>query len=86
MANATPAVSPLRRRMIDDTTVRNLSSATQRSYLHAVAKFSQYFDRSPDLRSLTTIHGPTTRLFGAIHQSVRLRRCHPRQTPDPLSP
>jgi len=32
-------VSPLRRRMIDDMTVRNLSPATQRSYVHAVAKF-----------------------------------------------
>jgi site-specific recombinase XerD len=29
-------------------TVRNLSPATQRSYLHGVAKFSRYFGRSPD--------------------------------------
>jgi len=48
MADATPAASPLRRHMIDDMTLRNLSPATQRSYLHAVAKFSRYFDRSPD--------------------------------------
>ncbi|MCP4303586.1 MAG: tyrosine-type recombinase/integrase [bacterium] len=41
-------LSPLRRRMIDDMTVRNLSPATQRSYLHGVAKFSRYFGRSPD--------------------------------------
>ena len=34
--------------MIEDMTVRNLSPATQRSYLHAVAKFSRYFSRSPD--------------------------------------
>ena len=40
--------SPLRRRMIEDMTVRNLSPATQRSYVHAVAKFSRYFGRSPD--------------------------------------
>jgi hypothetical protein len=32
-------ISPLRRRMIEDMTVRNLSPATQRSYVHAVAKF-----------------------------------------------
>jgi hypothetical protein len=41
-------LSPLRRRMIEDMTFRNLSLATQRSYLHAVTKFSRFFDRSPD--------------------------------------
>lgn len=41
-------MSPLRRRMTEDMTVRNLSPATQRSYLHAVSKFSRYFGRSPD--------------------------------------
>jgi site-specific recombinase XerD len=41
-------ISPLRRRMIEDMTVRNLSPATQRSYVNAVLKFSRYFGRSPD--------------------------------------
>jgi len=41
-------MSPLRRRMIEDMTIRNLSPATQRSYVHAVAKFSRFFGRSPD--------------------------------------
>jgi len=40
-------ISPLRRRMIEDMTVRNLSPATQRSYIHAVKKFSEFFERSP---------------------------------------
>ena len=40
-------MSPLRRRMIEDMTVRNLSPATQRSYVHTVAKFGRFFDRSP---------------------------------------
>lgn len=34
--------------MIEDMTVRNLSPEPQRSYIHAVAKFSQYFGCSPD--------------------------------------
>jgi hypothetical protein len=39
---------PLRRRMIEDMTVRNLSRSTQQSYIYAVAKFSQHFNRAPD--------------------------------------
>jgi integrase/recombinase XerD len=41
-------MSPLRRRMIEDMVVRNLSPETQQSYVRAVAKFSRYFGRSPD--------------------------------------
>lgn len=48
-------ISPLRRRMIEDMTVRNLSPATQRSYLHAVTKFSRYFGRSPDRLGLEEV-------------------------------
>jgi len=55
MADTTTAVSPLRRRMIDDMMLRNLSPATQRSYLHAVTKFSRYFGRSPDRLGLEDV-------------------------------
>lgn len=48
-------LSPLRRRMIEDETVRSLSPATQRSYLHAVSKFSRYFRRSPDRLGLVDV-------------------------------
>ena len=48
MTDTVRQLSPLRRRMINDMTVRNLSPATQRSYIHAVAKFSRYFGRPPD--------------------------------------
>ncbi len=47
--------SPLRRRMIEDMTIRNLSPATQRSYVSAVAKFSRYFGRAPDKLDLEDV-------------------------------
>ena len=40
--------SRLRRRMIEDMTVRNLSPATQASYITVVKKFSRYHRRSPE--------------------------------------
>ena len=54
-------ISPLRRRMIEDMTVRNLSPATQQSYsqqsyLNAVSKFSRYFHCSPDRLGLEDVH------------------------------
>ena len=48
-------ISPLRHRMIEDMTVRNLSPATQRSYIHAVSKFSRFFGRSPDRLGLEDV-------------------------------
>jgi len=48
-------ISPLRRRMTEDMTVRNLSPATQRSYISAVSKFSRFFGRSPDQLSLEDV-------------------------------
>jgi site-specific recombinase XerD len=48
-------MSPLRRRMIEDMTIRNLSPATQRSYVHAVAKFSRFFGHSPDRLGLEDV-------------------------------
>src|SRR5277367_761477 len=58
-------LSPLRRRMIDDMTVRNLSPATQRSYIHAVAKFSGYFSRSPDRLGLEDVRAFQVHLVSA---------------------
>jgi integrase/recombinase XerD len=48
-------ITPLRRRMIEDMRVRNLSPVTQRCYVHAVAKFARHFDRSPDRLGLEEI-------------------------------
>jgi site-specific recombinase XerD len=48
-------ISPLRWRMIEDMTVRNLSPATQQSYIYAVAKFGRHFGRSPDRLDLEDV-------------------------------
>jgi integrase/recombinase XerD len=70
------AISPLRRRMIDDMTIRNLSPATQRSYIQAVAKLSRYFGRAPDTIGLDEVRDFQVHLvaqgvsWGALNQTV----------------
>ena len=44
----TKPISPLRQRMIDDMTMRNLSPNTQETYIRAVAQFTAFHRRSPD--------------------------------------
>jgi site-specific recombinase XerD len=69
-------LSPLRRRMIEDMTIRNLSPATQRSYLHAVSKFSRHFGRSPDTLGLEEVRDFQVHLvskgvsWGSLNQAV----------------
>jgi integrase/recombinase XerD len=48
----TKQVSPLRRRMIDDMMIRNMSPNTQRAYVRAVKNFSLHFGKSPDKLTL----------------------------------
>jgi hypothetical protein len=48
-------ISPLRRRMAEDMSVRNLSPATQRPYVHAGARFGRFFGRSPDKLTLEDV-------------------------------
>jgi len=42
------AISPLRRRMIEDMTVRGFSADTQRGYIRAVRDFTVFLGRAPD--------------------------------------
>ena len=46
--NSKEPISPLRVRMIEDMTVRNLVPATQREYIRAVKKLAAFLKRSPD--------------------------------------
>jgi site-specific recombinase XerD len=45
------AMSPLRRRMIEDMTMRKLGPKTQHNYLQRVKNFAAYLGRSPDTAS-----------------------------------
>jgi len=48
MSTTTPAISPLRQRMIDDMRMRKLADKTQSHYLRAVRQFSLFLGHSPD--------------------------------------
>jgi site-specific recombinase XerD len=54
---STPAVSPLRQRMIEDMRMRRLEAKTQQAYIRAIVKLAAFLGRSPvtataeDLRS-----------------------------------
>ena len=42
-------MTPLRQRMVEDMTVRNLALTTQATYVHQVSMFARHFGRSPEL-------------------------------------
>ena len=49
------AMSPLRRRMIEDMTVRKLSPKTQQSYIRTIKNFAGFLGRSPDKASFEDV-------------------------------
>jgi len=49
-------ISPLRRRMIEDMTVRKLAARTQEGYIRAVKNFSAFLGASPDTASAEDLH------------------------------
>ena len=57
-------ITHLRRRMIEDMTVRNLSPATQASYITAVKKFSRYHRRSPEQLNVEDVRAYQVHLVG----------------------
>ena len=53
--NAQRPITPLRQRMIEDMTIRNLSATTQASYIHWVKSFALYIGRSPDQATIEDV-------------------------------
>jgi integrase/recombinase XerD len=51
------AISPLRRRMIEDMTIRKLAQKTQHDYVQRVKDFANYLKRSPDTAKPEDVRG-----------------------------
>ena len=49
------AMSPLRRRMIEDMTIRKLAPKTQHDYIRAIKDFAAFLGRSPDTASFEDV-------------------------------
>lgn len=49
------AISPLRRRMIEDMTIRKLAPKTQHDYVQRVKNFAVFLGRSPDTASFEDV-------------------------------
>ena len=63
-------MSPLRRRMIEDMTIRNLSGSTQQSYIYAVAKFSRHFNCPPDRLGMEDVRAYQLKLIDQKYSVV----------------
>jgi integrase/recombinase XerD len=50
------AISPLRRRLIEDMTIRRLSPKTQLHYIRHVKRFADFLDRSADKATAEDVH------------------------------
>ena len=48
MNPSTPAITPLRQRMLDDMRMRKLEAKTQAAYIRAVRKLAAFLKRSQD--------------------------------------
>jgi integrase/recombinase XerD len=49
------AMSPLRRRMIEDMTIRKFAAKTQHDYVQRVKNFATFLGRSPDTASFEDV-------------------------------
>ncbi|HCH73514.1 phage integrase N-terminal SAM-like domain-containing protein [Brucella sp. ZJ1_1] len=49
---SSPAISPLRQRLIDDMNLRHFGHGTQRNYLRDIARIASFLGRPPDTASV----------------------------------
>jgi len=71
-------MTPLRRRMIDDMTLRNFTQATIEAYVRCVARFALHFHSSPDLLGREHVRAYLLHLLQEQHVShsyYKLTRC-----------
>jgi integrase/recombinase XerD len=74
------SVSPLRQRMIEDMTIRNLAPKTQHGYIRTIKQFAAFLGRSPDTASFEDVRRFQLHLAargvgpGALNQAVSALR------------
>jgi integrase/recombinase XerD len=68
------AISPLRRRLIEDMTIRRLGPRTQHEYIRHVKSFADFVGRSPDKATAEDVHRYQLRLasIGATVPTVNV--------------
>src|ERR1700757_1021599 len=74
------AISPLRRRLIEDMAIRRLSPKTQLHYIRHVKRFADFLGRSADKATAEDVHRYQLRLasIGTTGPTVKLRAPAPR--------
>jgi integrase/recombinase XerD len=67
-------ISPLRQRMIEDMSIRNLAPTTQQSYLYAVARFSRHFNCPPDRLGMEQVRAYQLHLVQQKHSWTHINQ------------
>jgi len=72
-------MSPLRTRMIEDTTLAGLAPGTQKAYTHVVRRLAAHYRRSPDQLTEEEVRGYllALRKRGAARGTFKATRAHP---------
>src|SRR5438128_12611213 len=65
-----PHMTPLRRRMIEDMQLRNLSPETQRNYVYHIYGLAKFYQLSPDLLNLEDLRVYQLYLLNERHYSA----------------